>query len=68
MVESLGSIHARSMDYISRSTRPDMGLHRQRRYFARSTMEQVSSIEERIPRWILGAVLMLICVQLAIAL
>ena len=45
-----------------------MGLHRRRRYFARSTMEQVSSIEERIPRWILGAVLMLICVQLAIAL
>ncbi len=68
MVESLGSIHARSMDYLSQSTRPSLGARRRRRYFARSTMEQVSSIEERIPRWILGAVLMLVCVQLAIAL
>ncbi len=67
MVEGLSPIHARSMDYLARSTRLSLGLRR-RRHFARSTMEHVSSIEERIPRWILGAVLMLVCVQLAIAL
>jgi len=31
-------------------------------------IEPVGSIEERIPRWILGGLLMLVCVQLAIAL
>ncbi len=67
MVGGAGSIHDRSMDYLPRPTRPRLGV-RARRPFAHSIAEPVGSIEERMPRWIIAGLLMLVCVQLAIAL